>query len=78
MIIPPIFCPQSFLFFLFSCSLQTWISTRLFRSRSLSSPTMLLFAILLAGIAEAQFGGFGGLAHLRFGCSQLTIERLDP
>ncbi|KAL2110448.1 hypothetical protein VUR80DRAFT_1163 [Thermomyces stellatus] len=42
---------------------------------------MLLPVILLAGVAEAQFGfggGFGGLAHLRFGCSQLTIERLDP
>lgn len=39
---------------------------------------MRLSAIFLAGVAEAQFGGFGGLSHLRFGCEQLTIERLDP
>lgn len=39
---------------------------------------MRLSAILFAAVAEAQFGGFGGLSHLRFGCSQLTIERLDP
>jgi hypothetical protein len=36
---------------------------------------MLWSALLLAAVAEAQFAG---LNHLRFGCSQITIERLDP
>lgn len=39
-------------------------------------PTMLLSVLLLAGTAKAQFSQ--GLNHLRFGCSQITIERLDP
>jgi hypothetical protein len=33
-------------------------------------------AVLLAAMAEAQ--NLQGLNHLRFGCSQITIERLDP
>ncbi len=31
----------------------------------------------LAG-AVPQFGGGGGLTMLRFGCSQVVIDRLDP
>ena len=34
--------------------------------------------LFLAGAVKAQFGGFGSISHLRFGCEQLTIERLDP
>ena len=30
----------------------------------------------LAATAEAQFGG--GTTMLRFGCSQVVIDRLDP
>ena len=37
---------------------------------------MLWSAIILAALAEAQ--SLQGLNHLRFGCSQITIERLDP
>ncbi|KAL1606707.1 hypothetical protein SLS60_004114 [Paraconiothyrium brasiliense] len=37
---------------------------------------MLLSTILFAIAAHGQF--LQGLNHLRFGCSQLTIERLDP
>ena len=37
---------------------------------------MLWSALLFAATAQGQFGQ--GLNHLRFGCSQLTIERLDP
>ena len=37
---------------------------------------MLWSALLLAALANAQ--GLQGLNHLRFGCSQITIERLDP
>ncbi|KAL1843966.1 hypothetical protein VTJ49DRAFT_6370 [Mycothermus thermophilus] len=38
---------------------------------------MLLPLIAFVPLASAQ-GFFQGLNHLRFGCSQLTIERLDP
>jgi hypothetical protein len=38
---------------------------------------MLWFALIFAGLADAQ-GFLNGLNHLRFGCSQITIERLDP
>jgi len=38
---------------------------------------MLWSALAFAALAEAQ-GLLGGLNHLRFGCSQITIERLDP
>jgi hypothetical protein len=34
----------------------------------------LLHALVLAGGAQAQ----GGAAMMRFACSQLTVERLDP
>ncbi len=37
---------------------------------------MRLSALVLAAAAEAQL--MAGLNHLRFGCSQITIERLDP
>lgn len=37
---------------------------------------MIWSAFLLAAIARAQ--NLQGLNHLRFGCSQITIERLDP
>lgn len=37
---------------------------------------MLLSAVLFMATARAQFSQ--GLNHLRFGCSQITIERLDP
>src|SRR4051812_39731294 len=36
--------------------------------------TMLWSALAFAALAEAQ-GLLGGLNHLRFGCSQITIER---
>ncbi|KAK4245453.1 hypothetical protein C7999DRAFT_34215 [Corynascus novoguineensis] len=42
---------------------------------------MLLSALVLAALAEAapQFGGGGdGPTMLRFGCSQLVIDRIDP
>lgn len=43
---------------------------------------MLWSALLLAALVEAapQFGGGGGNAAtmLRFGCSQLVIDRIDP
>jgi hypothetical protein len=38
---------------------------------------MLWFSLLFAALAEAQ-GLPAGLNHLRFGCSQITVERLDP
>jgi hypothetical protein len=38
---------------------------------------MLVPLLAFVPLASAQ-GFFGGLNHLRFGCSQLTIERLDP
>ncbi|KAK0630521.1 hypothetical protein B0T17DRAFT_590009 [Bombardia bombarda] len=37
---------------------------------------MLRSAVIFAGLAGAQF--MQGLNHLRFGCSQITVERLDP
>ncbi|KAF2703810.1 hypothetical protein K504DRAFT_451374 [Pleomassaria siparia CBS 279.74] len=37
---------------------------------------MLWTTLLLAAMAEAQ--SLQGLNHLRFGCSQITVERLDP
>jgi len=37
---------------------------------------MLWATLFFAAAAEAQFSA--GLNHLRFGCSQITIERLDP
>jgi hypothetical protein len=40
------------------------------------SPIMLWSALVFAATAQAQFSP--GLNHLRFGCSQITIERLDP
>ena len=42
---------------------------------------MLLSTLLLAGFADAYVSQrqiSAGLNHLRFGCSQITIERLDP
>ena len=47
------------------------------RNRILST-MRLSTTLFLAGAAKAQFGGFGSISHLRFGCEQLTIERLDP
>lgn len=38
---------------------------------------MLWSALVFAAVVEAQ-GGFAGLNHLRFGCSQITVERIDP
>ena len=38
---------------------------------------MLWSALAFAALADAQ-GFMQGLNHLRFGCSQLTVERLDP
>ncbi|KAG7293471.1 hypothetical protein NEMBOFW57_003522 [Staphylotrichum longicolle] len=38
---------------------------------------MLWSALIFAALADAQ-GFLNGLNHLRFGCSQITIERLDP
>jgi hypothetical protein len=38
---------------------------------------MLWSALVFAALADAQ-GFLNGLNHLRFGCSQITIERLDP
>jgi hypothetical protein len=38
---------------------------------------MLWSALVFAAVAQAQ-GLPRGLNHLRFGCSQITIERLDP
>lgn len=38
--------------------------------------TTSLLLPLLAGLTNAQ--SLQGLNHLRFGCSQITIERLDP
>jgi hypothetical protein len=37
---------------------------------------MLWSALVFAAVTEAQI--LAGLNHLRFGCSQITIERLDP
>ena len=37
---------------------------------------MLWTTVVLASVVEAQISQ--GLNHLRFGCSQITIERLDP
>jgi hypothetical protein len=37
---------------------------------------MLLTALLFAAAAQGQ--SLQGLNHLRFGCSQITVERLDP
>lgn len=37
---------------------------------------MLWSGLALVALANAQF--LNGLNHLRFGCSQITIERLDP
>lgn len=36
--------------------------------------------LALTALAEAapQFGGGGGLTMLRFGCTQVVIDRLDP
>lgn len=41
---------------------------------------MLWSALVLAALAEAvpQFGVPGGSTMLRFGCSQLVIDRIDP
>lgn len=39
-------------------------------------PAMIWQALLFVAVADAQISA--GLNHLRFGCSQLTIERLDP
>ena len=42
---------------------------------------MLLSSLLaLAALAEAapQFGGNNGFTMLRFGCSQVVIDRIDP
>jgi hypothetical protein len=41
---------------------------------------MLWSALLFAALAEAlpQGGGGGGVTMLRFGCTQLSIDRLDP
>ncbi|KAK0660794.1 hypothetical protein QBC41DRAFT_307591 [Cercophora samala] len=47
---------------------------------------MLWTSLFLAALAEAapkaspnpQFGGAGGLTMLRFGCTQLVIDRIDP
>lgn len=47
-------------------------------------PTNMILSslITLAAVAEAlpspQFGGNNGFTMLRFGCSQLTIDRIDP
>ncbi|KAK4122024.1 hypothetical protein N657DRAFT_622599 [Parathielavia appendiculata] len=38
---------------------------------------MFWSALLFVALADAQ-GFMNGLNHLRFGCSQITIERLDP
>ncbi|KAK3994461.1 hypothetical protein QBC44DRAFT_262165 [Cladorrhinum sp. PSN332] len=38
---------------------------------------MLWSALVFAALADAQ-GFMQGLNHLRFGCSQITVERLDP
>jgi hypothetical protein len=40
------------------------------------SPWLGLLA--LAGLAQAQRGSGGGSAMLRFGCSQIVIDRIDP
>lgn len=39
-----------------------------------------LSLVALAAVAEAlpQFGGGGGSTMLRFGCSQVVIDRIDP
>lgn len=37
---------------------------------------MLWSALLFAAAVDAQIAA--GLNHLRFGCSQITVERLDP
>ncbi len=37
---------------------------------------MLWSTLVFAAAAEAQISA--GLNHLRFGCSQITVERLDP
>lgn len=41
-----------------------------------SALMMFWSALLFAAAAKGQFSQ--GLNHLRFGCSQLTVERLDP
>ncbi|KAL8358884.1 hypothetical protein RB601_008218 [Gaeumannomyces tritici] len=41
-------------------------------------PQNLHSLALAATLAAAQFQFYPGLNHLRFGCSQITIERLDP
>jgi hypothetical protein len=38
---------------------------------------MLWHTLVFAAAVEAQ-GGFAGLNHLRFGCSQIVVERIDP
>lgn len=42
--------------------------------------TMLLSTLLFAGLAQAmpQGGGGSGFTMLRFGCSQVSIDRIDP
>lgn len=42
--------------------------------------TMLFSTLLLAGLAQAlpQGGGGSGFTMLRFGCSQVVIDRIDP
>jgi hypothetical protein len=41
---------------------------------------MLLTTLLLTAVANAYVSKrqYAGMNHLRFGCSQITIERLDP
>lgn len=39
---------------------------------------MLWSTILLATVVNGQLNLPKGLNHLRFGCSQITVERLDP
>ncbi|RDL40252.1 Uncharacterized protein BP5553_00231 [Venustampulla echinocandica] len=39
-------------------------------------PTLLAFTALAEAVP--QFGGAGGLTMLRFGCTQVVIDRLDP
>jgi len=43
---------------------------------------MLWSALLLAALAEAapnpQFGGGQQMTMLRFGCAQVSIDRIDP
>jgi hypothetical protein len=50
----------------------------------LHRPTKMLLSLLLPvlplilPLTSAQPSAYAGLNHLRFGCSQITIERLDP